>query len=220
MELRNVVLKILHGGHQGDPALWARVDGSQLRRARANAPPLDSATSAAIFPLALTAPISNAGAMARTRKTFLEKLADDHGFPKVQPLSGGMLKRHGPGTILIPAARQVDALMAKVPKGKLLTINQIRAALAIECDADMTCPIVAGIHARIAAGAAGELLEAGRKRVTPFWRTLKKGGELNEKYPGGLEGQAERLGAEGHTIIAKGKRLVVLDFERALVDLT
>ncbi len=153
------------------------------------------------------------------RKTFLEKLADDGDLPRVQPLTGAMRRRHGAGTILLPAASQVDALMRTARKGKLITINQIREALADAHGANMTCPIVAGIHARIAAGAAGELLEAGRKRVTPFWRCLKAGGVLNEKYPGGIEGQAARLEAEGHTVIARGSKLAVENFEEALVDL-
>jgi len=40
---------------------------------------------------------------------------------------------------------------------------------------------------------------------------------LNEKYPGGLEGHAARLRAEGHVIEAKGKKVKVKDFEKVLV---
>ena len=119
----------------------------------------------------------------KRKKTFREKLADDKDFPRVQPLTGGMAKRFGEGTILLPSAREVDDLMRRAKKGKLITINQIREHLAARHDADMACPIVTGIHARIAAGAAGEDEADGRKRVTPYWRTLKSGGELNEKYP-------------------------------------
>ena len=36
---------------------------------------------------------------------------------------------------------------------------------------------------------------------TPYWRTLKANGELNEKYPEGIEKQKELLEKEGHTII-------------------
>ena len=107
--------------------------------------------------------------------------------------------------------------MKRVPKGKLMTINQIREALASRHGATIACPIVTGISARMVAGAAGDEEDAGRKRVTPYWRTLKSGGELNEKYPGGCDAQRERLEAEGHTVVAKGKRLVVADYERRLV---
>ncbi len=60
----------------------------------------------------------------------------------------------------------------------------------------------------------------GKKDITPYWRTLKSKGELNEKYPGGVDAQAARLSAEGHTIEpAKGKKPPkVKDFEEALVE--
>jgi len=46
--------------------------------------------------------------------------------------------------------------------------------------------------------------------------------ELNAKYPGGIEAQKEKLEAEGHTIIQKGRtnrKYFVKDFERVLFDL-
>jgi alkylated DNA nucleotide flippase Atl1 len=52
----------------------------------------------------------------------------------------------------------------------------------------------------MAARAAVEDIANGSKDYTPYWRTLKGKGELNEKYPGGAEAQAERLKAEGHEI--------------------
>jgi alkylated DNA nucleotide flippase Atl1 len=52
--------------------------------------------------------------------------------------------------------------------------------------------------------------------VTPYWRTLKTGGVLNEKYPGGVEAQRQRLESEGHIIVQKGKSFTVKDYDRAL----
>lgn len=49
--------------------------------------------------------------------------------------------------------------------------------------------------------------------------SLKANGELNEKYPGGVEAHKEKLGTEGHTIIQKGRkniRYYVKDYENAL----
>lgn len=155
-----------------------------------------------------------------TRKRSLrDKLADDKGFPAVKPLSGGMEKRYGPGTIVIPAPREVAELMRRVPRGSVATINQIRDALARRHDATMACPIVTGIHARIVAGAAAEEESLGEREITPYWRTLKSRGEINAKYPGGLLGQKRRLESEGLATIARGARLFVEDFERFLADL-
>lgn len=50
-----------------------------------------------------------------------------------------------------------------------------------------------GIFAWISAHAAEEAAAEGVQDVTPYWRTLKSDGELNEKYPGGVEQQALNL---------------------------
>lgn len=76
-----------------------------------------------------------------------------------------------------------------------------------------------GIFAGIAARAAEEWELEGRKRVTPYWRTLKQGGEVNPKFPGGVEGQKERLEAEGHVVVQRGKRYFVEDYEKKLVKI-
>lgn len=154
-----------------------------------------------------------------TKRSFREKLADAKDLPRVQPLAGGMKRRYGAGTIVLPAPRVVDGLMRKVPKGKVTTINHIRACLARRHRATVACPIVTGIHARIAAGAAGEDEAAGKKRVTPYWRTLKAKGELNAKYPGGLSGQRRRLKHEGLAVVRRGERWFVRDYERFLARL-
>ncbi len=54
--------------------------------------------------------------------------------------------------------------------------------------------------------------------ITPYWRTLKVGGALNEKFPGGLVAQASRLKDEGHEIISDqlGNPKRVKGFERCL----
>ncbi|MBM4041603.1 MAG: hypothetical protein FJ290_24150 [Planctomycetes bacterium] len=151
------------------------------------------------------------------RKTCREKLADDKGLPKVVPITGKMSKRWGTGTVVVPAPREVDAVMRRVPKGKVITINEIRAILARTHGATIGCPITTGIFAWLAAGAAAEDEAEGKTRITPYWRTLKAGGELNPKYPGGVAGQRARLEAEGHTIVARGTRLFVAEHERPLV---
>ncbi len=153
----------------------------------------------------------------KPRKSWREKLADDKGLPKVAPVGGNMIRRWGTGTMVIPAPREVDEIMQRVPRGRLITINDIRSVLAKKHKADFGCPITTGIFAWIAAHAAAEAFAEGRKRITPYWRTLKTGGQLNEKYPGGIPQLKKRLAAEGHKIVKKGKRYLVADFEKVLV---
>jgi hypothetical protein len=152
----------------------------------------------------------------KPKKSWREKLADDKGLPKVGKVTGKMSQRWGTGTMVIPAPREVDALMKQVPTGRVVTINELRAALARKHKADFTCPITTGIFSWIAAHAAAEAEAEGAKRTTPFWRTLKAGGEVNPKYPGGVAALAKLLCAEGQKLVKKGKRTLLVDFEMKL----
>lgn len=151
------------------------------------------------------------------KKSWQEKLRDQKDFPRVDPITERMSPRWGTGTVVIPAPLEVDEIMKEVPRRKLITINEIRKLLAKRHQATIACPITTGIFAWIAAHAAEEALSEGKKRITPYWRTLKSGGELNPKYPGGVENLRSRLEAEGHTIIQKRKRFFVEDYESSLV---
>src|SRR3954465_2776545 len=110
---------------------------------------------------------------AARRKSWREKLADNKGLPKVGRVMGKMTTRWGSGTMVVPAPVEVDAVMRKVPRGRLITINEIRAALAKKHGVNVCCPITTGIFAWIAAHAAEEDAADGKKRITPYWRTLK-----------------------------------------------
>ena len=153
------------------------------------------------------------------RKSWREKLADDKDLPRVFTIDCEKTKRFGSGTMVIPAPREVDAIMKRVPQGKLITINEIRTVLSKQHGTDHACPITSGIFAWIAAHAAEEAASEGAKKVTPYWRTLKAGGELNPKYPGGINALKSRLKSEGHAISARGKRIFVKDFEKKLAKL-
>ncbi len=109
--------------------------------------------------------------------------------------------------------------MHRIPWGKLTTINEIRAAIAKKHGATIACPMTTGIFSWIAAHAAEECKLQGETDVTPYWRTLKTGGLINEKYPGGVESQKRLLEAEGHVVIQKGKNCVVKNYEQALAQI-
>ena len=157
---------------------------------------------------------------AYKRKSWREKLADNKGLPKISKVEGKMTAKWGTGTMVIPAPMEVDEIMRSAPKGKVTTINEIRASLARKHRVNFACPITTGIFAWIAANAAAEAQAEGKKRVTPWWRTLKTSGELNPKYPGGIAVQSKLLRAEGHEIISgKGKKPpTVKDFEKAIAS--
>jgi alkylated DNA nucleotide flippase Atl1 len=114
---------------------------------------------------------------------------------------------------------EVNELMARVPKGKLTTIDELRKTLAHRHAATIACPITTGIFAWIAAHAAAESHAEGHNNITPYWRTLKSKGELNPKYPGGIAVLKRKLAGEGHAVMQKGKRFFVKDFQERLAVL-
>jgi hypothetical protein len=152
------------------------------------------------------------------KKSWREKLADSKNLPQVASIDETKTKRWGHGTFVIPAPIEVDEAMRHVGRGKLTTIDEIRTALAQKHGTTIACPLTTGIFAWIAAHAAEEANAEGTKRITPYWRTLKTGGELNPKYPGGIDNLRTRLTSEGHQVIQRGKRFFVVDFQRRLMQ--
>ena len=115
----------------------------------------------------------------------------------------------GGGLMVIPHPQEVIGIMRSIPYGKTLTLDEIRAKLAKNTNADIACPMTTGIFVSLAAQA----YEEGSDSVS-YWRTLKRDGELNSKFPGGIEEHKEKLESEGHIVYAKGKKLFVKDYEK------
>lgn len=155
--------------------------------------------------------------MSTKNKSWQEKLNDSKGLPKVEPITEKMSKRWGGGTVVIPAPIEVNDIMRTVPEGKLITIEHIRKKLAEKHHASIGCPLTTGIFAWISAHAANEAALEGKTDITPYWRTLKTGGVVNEKYPGGINYQKQLLEREGHKIIQKGKKYIIQDYEKKLI---
>ncbi len=125
-------------------------------------------------------------------------------------------------TLLIPRPLDINALVKRVPKGRLVTVTQIREALAKRAGADNACPLTTGIFLRIVAETAEEQRREGRKRLTPWWRVIDGSGALRERFPEGVKAQAVHLRAEGHAI-SRGRRKqthLVEDFQDSLVRIS
>jgi alkylated DNA nucleotide flippase Atl1 len=150
-------------------------------------------------------------------KSWRDKLAGYPKLPEIKAIPERMQLRHGPGTIVTPSPREVDEAMKRVPEGRLATVFGIGEQLARDHGATIGCTVTTAIFASMAAKAADEDRQAGREKITPYWRTLKVDGELNLKYPGGLEELMRRLESEGHTVVQRGQRYFVEDFEKKLV---
>jgi hypothetical protein len=158
--------------------------------------------------------------MAKTKeKDFNAMLHDSKDMPKVKELTAPeVIKRYGGSIMLLAPPIEYDTLIKKIEKGKLTTTEQLRTTLAKKHNADFTCPLTAGIFISIVAHAS----EQRQENLTPYWRVLKKDGELNEKFPGGIEAQGRKLEEEGFSIIEKGRTKIkyfVKGYENFLADL-
>ena len=153
------------------------------------------------------------------KKDFNAMLRDSKDMPKFQTITDQKSReKYGGDCMYFAPPSEYDRIMRTIPQGKLTTVGHIREYFARQSGADFTEPITAGIFVSIAAWASFQRTED----ETPYWRTLKAGGELNPKYPGGVEAQKEKLEAEGHTVIKKGRtniRYYVKDFEKFLFPL-
>lgn len=153
------------------------------------------------------------------KKDFNAMLHDSKDMPKFQTITDqSSIEKYGGSKMYFAPPIDYDKAMKRIPYGKLMTVGKIREYFAKQNHADFTEPITAGIFVSIVAWASEQRTED----KTLYWRTLKAKGELNAKYPGGIEAQKEKLEAEGHTIIQKGRkniRYYVEDYEKALFDL-
>lgn len=148
-----------------------------------------------------------------SKKTFNEKLNNSKDMPKIIEITDPKaINIYGGNKMLIAPPLFYDEIMKKVPKNKVITADIIRKYLAKKAGADFTCPLATGIFINLVAFASEER----ESDKTPYFRTLKKDGELNEKYPCGIEMQKQLLENEDNTIIQKGKRYFVKDYQEKL----
>lgn len=152
-----------------------------------------------------------------TRKTANEKLNGSKDLPKLLDLSTKpeAMKRLRGKIMLVASPKQYELIMGSVPPRKVITLDHIRLYLAKQAHADLTCPITSGMFTNICANASDERID----NKIAWWRTLKKAGELNEKYPGGIDAQKLLLEIEGHKVEQRRKRYFVVNYEDSLFHL-
>lgn len=154
------------------------------------------------------------------KKDFNAMLHDSKDMPKFKTITDEKsIEKYGGNRMYFAPPIDYDRVMRLVPPGKLLTVGKIREYFAAQSGADFTEPITAGIFVSIAAWASFQRADD----ATPYWRTLKADGELNARYPGGIEAQRKLLEKEGHTVVQRGRkniRYYVKDYEKALYTIS
>ena len=91
--------------------------------------------------------------------------------------------------MLIPTPKIVDDFVKTIPNGSFMSTKDLRNRLAIQYDAEMTCPLVTGIFLRIISEAAYEeyQLDKNIEKITPFWRVVDPDSRLANKLTFGTE---------------------------------
>jgi alkylated DNA nucleotide flippase Atl1 len=156
----------------------------------------------------------------KTKQTWRDKMLRPEA-PKIVDVPARMQGQWGPGRMVIATPRLIDAIVRRIPKGKVATVAQVMDRLARDHKCNSACPMTTGIFLRIVAENAELDAAEGKKSITPYWRVLKGDGRLNEKYPGGANRHAGFLKSEGFKLEpATGKKPPkVAGFEERLARL-
>lgn len=94
--------------------------------------------------------------------------------PEVRPMPKDRIGLKKGDLCLLPSARLVDDFIRAIPKGKAVSLLDMRAILARRHKAAGTCPVHLGYHLRTVAEAACGAHDRGAplRSITPVWRVL------------------------------------------------
>lgn len=158
----------------------------------------------AMRPAPAKTPTRSASRDAAARVSWEAKLRSDLA-PKV------VEDRRRGGRLLLPTPLLIAEVVASIPRGRVMTIGRLRAALAERFRADATCPLMTGIFAMILAGAVGEDLGQRRKPRWPIWRLVRDDGTLHPKWPLDPLYRATMLRQEGVRLTRRNGHWAALD---------
>ena len=115
------------------------------------------------------------------------------------------------GKMLKPSPKTVSSLVKMIPEGRVVTIDALCKILAKKFKTEIACPATTEKSLCLAATES-----VAKKAHLPYWRVLKKNGELIRKFPNGPEGLTKNLIKEGHKIVSINKSKVVKDHDSVL----
>lgn len=143
--------------------------------------------------------------MTTKKRNWIGK-RDKHEHPSIKKMTNE-------GMMYISTPKEIDSIIKKIPKGKLMTTEQIAKKLADKHKAQFTCPLTTGIFVAIDANAAFEEKLQGKKDVSPYWRVVKAKGRLYDKYLGRLADQKQLLEKEGIKVQKTGVKAAKYEVE-------
>ena len=123
-----------------------------------------------------------------SKKSWLDKLNEKR-EPKIKKIEIDFADIPAGSTMLIATPKLIEQYIQEIGFGERVDTKTLRKDLAIEHNADYTCPVTTGIFLRIVAEANYEKLQQGNliEGITPFWRVIEPKSTIAKKLTFGQE---------------------------------
>jgi len=131
------------------------------------------------------------------KKSWLDKLNETK-EPKIKRIDIDFADIPAGSNMFIATPKLIDQYINEIGVGKRIDLKTLRKDLAIEHNADYTCPVTTGIFLRIVAEANYEKLQQGKhlEEITPFWRVIEHNSALAKKLTFGQDFLLEQIEKE------------------------
>jgi hypothetical protein len=131
------------------------------------------------------------------KKSWLDKL-NENKEPKFKRIDIDFADIPSGSNMFIATPKLIDKYIQGISVGKRIDIKTLRKDLAIEHNADYTCPVTTGIFLRIVAEANYEKLQQGKcfDEITPFWRVIEPNSVLAKKLTFGQDFLVQQVDKE------------------------
>ena len=131
------------------------------------------------------------------KRTWLDKL-NEKKEPQVKRIEKDFADIPAGSNMFIATPQLIEQYIQEIGFGQRIDSKTLRKDLALEHNADHTCPITTGIFLRIVAEANYEKLQQGQplEDITPFWRVVEPTSALAKKLTCGQDFLVQQIEKE------------------------